>query len=115
MLAEATNYSTNFSGWDGWAVFFAGAGAIVLLGATARLLMPEHRKSVVGRLVCGLILLSFGLGYRIDWAWVWPTVMIVIGVVILQGVFFGCPDEHASNDQSGRMPHIEPEREICHE
>ena len=114
MLAEATNYSVNFSGWDGWAIFFTGVGLIVLLGATARLAIPEHRKSVAGRLACGLILLSFGLGDRIDWEWVWPTVMIVIGVTILRGVFFGSPDEHASNDQSGQMPSIEPERETCH-
>lgn len=114
ILAEATNYSANFSGWDGWAVFFAGAGVIVLLGATVRVVIPEHRKSVAGHLVCGLILLSFGLGDQIDWEWVWPMVMIAIGVTILRGLFVGSPDEHASNDQSGQMPNVGAERQTCH-
>lgn len=61
-----TDYSPNVTGWDGWAVFFAGAEVIVLLGATVRLLIPEHRESAAGYLVCGPILLSFGLGDQID-------------------------------------------------
>lgn len=83
LLAETTDFAANFSWWSGWAVFFAGAGAIVLLGAIIRLLIPEHRRPVVGSLIFGFILLGVGLGGLVGWSWVWPLVLIAIALIIL--------------------------------
>ena len=87
LLAQATNFATNLSWWDGWAVFFTGAGVIVLVKATLRLLIPDHRRSWVGDLICGLILLGFGLADQINWGWVLPVVLVTIGLIILRRTF----------------------------
>ncbi|MFQ5906564.1 MAG: hypothetical protein ACE5JA_08325 [bacterium] len=83
LLAETTNYAANFSWWDGWGVFFTGAGVIVLLG----LLIPTHRFRWVCSLIFGSILLAIGLGGLVDWGWLWPLVLFVIGVIILKAAF----------------------------
>ena len=86
LLAEATDYAANFSGWNGWAVFFTGAGVIVLLGATIRLLLlPEHRRPMAGHLLCGLMLLTIGMGHEV--VWLWPLLLMGIGVAILGRAF----------------------------
>ena len=84
LLARASNFETNLNGWDGWAVFLTGTGVIVLLKSVLRLLIPEHRRAWVGDLTCGLILLGFGLGDRVNWSWVWPVLLITIGLIILR-------------------------------
>jgi hypothetical protein len=56
----------------------------VLLKALLRLLIPEHRRPWVGDLICGLILLGFGLGDQVNWSWVWPVLLITIGLIILR-------------------------------
>ena len=65
LLAETTGFAADYTWWDGWAVFFTGAGAITLTATLFRLLMPEYRRPWVGSLIFGLILLSVGIG---DWA-----------------------------------------------
>ncbi len=87
ILAGATNFAANFSWWDGWAVFFTGAGIIVLVEVAFRMLLPAYRKSVVGNLIFGLILLAIGLGGLVGWIWVWPLVLVAIAAVILRGAF----------------------------
>lgn len=85
LLAEAKNFSANFSWWDGWAVFFTGAGVIVLTQVVIRLLIPNFRKKVVSGLIFGLILLGIGLGDLLDLFW--PLVLIAIGIIILLRMF----------------------------
>jgi hypothetical protein len=87
LLARTSNFETNLNWWDGWAVFFTGAGVIVLLKAVLRILVPEHRRPWVGDLICGLILLGFGLGDQVNWSWVWPVLLITIGLIILRRAF----------------------------
>ena len=84
ILAGATNFAANYSWWDGWAVFFTGAGVIVLIEVAVRMFLPEYRRGVVSNLVFGLILLAIGLGGLVGWAWVWPMALIAIAVVILR-------------------------------
>jgi hypothetical protein len=84
LLARASNFETNLNWWDGWAVFLTGAGVIVLLKAGLRFLIPEHRRPWVADLICGLILLGFGLGDHVNWTWVWPVFLITIGLTILR-------------------------------
>lgn len=88
ILAETTDYKENFSWWEGWAVFFAGAGAIVLLGTLIRLLKPEHRRPVIGGLIFGLILLGIGLGGLVGAGWVWVVILLVLASIILISAFF---------------------------
>lgn len=84
MLADATKFSENFSWWDGWGVFFAGVGIIVIIGTVIRMLIPEYKRSPVGGFVFGFILLGIGLG---GWDWIWPLAFIAIAVTILVSVF----------------------------
>jgi cation transport ATPase len=87
ILAEATGYKDHFSWWQGWAVFFAGAGAILLLAAFYRVLVPEHRRSVAGSVIIGLVLLGIGLGSLISWSYIWVVILIVIALLILLRAF----------------------------
>jgi len=87
LLAEVTHYKDNFYWWEGWAVFFAGAGIILLLTAFYRLLVPAHRRAMGGTLIVGLVFLGIGLGDLISWTYVWVAILIVIALVILLRAF----------------------------
>lgn len=75
-----------FEGDDGWAVFAWGVAAIFVVGALLRLAVPRWRQSVGGAFIVGVIAagVGFGLWYD-DWDFVWPVVIIAIGVGILAG------------------------------
>lgn len=77
---------TTLSGWD---LVFIGAGAILLLEAAARLLVPAYRKPIVGNLVLGIIFLSIGLGDLVSWDLIWPLAIIIIGLSLLLRGFTG--------------------------
>lgn len=76
----------NVSWWKGWAVFIVGTGVILLLKALVRL-RPEYRRPIGGTIVIGLILLGVGLGDMVGWNYIWPVILIVIGVVLVSWVF----------------------------
>ncbi len=75
LLADITGYGPSFSWWNGWAVFFVGAGVLVLLGTLIRLLVPEFRRKLILSLIFGIILLAIELGDLASW--VWPLVLVV--------------------------------------
>ena len=85
LLAENTYYSSIFPWWDGWFVFFAGAGIIVLIVAVLRALVPAFRRRVMTTFVIGFILLSIGLGELFDL--LWPFLLISVGIIILVRAF----------------------------
>jgi hypothetical protein len=89
ILAETTDYAKDHfpSWWEGWAVFFAGAGAVLLLTSFYRVLVPEHRRSVAGNVIIGLVLLGIGLGSLISWNYIWVIILIVIAIMILLRAF----------------------------
>ncbi|MBN1572160.1 MAG: hypothetical protein JW984_03070 [Deltaproteobacteria bacterium] len=87
LLAESTDYVANFYWWDGWFVFFAGAGIIVLIQAVVRALVPAFRRRVITTFVIGFILLSIGLGEL--FGLLWPFLLISIGIIILVRSFVG--------------------------
>jgi hypothetical protein len=87
IVGETTTFKDHFSWWEGWAVFFSGAGAIFLLTAFYRLLVPEHRRSVAGNVILGLVFLGIGLGELISWNYIWVIVLVVIALVILLRAF----------------------------
>ncbi len=86
LLAESTGFAANYSWWDGWSVFFAGAGVITLLGVVIRLL-AGHKWKMGGSLIIGFILLGIGLDGLTDVVWIWPLVLFGIAFVILLGAF----------------------------
>ncbi|MFB0533096.1 MAG: hypothetical protein ACETVU_05440 [Desulfatiglandales bacterium] len=86
LLAQITNYAANFSWWNGWAVFFTGAGVIALSGVVIRQIIPKYPSPSIWDLLFGLFLLGIGSGGLIgDWFWV--LVLFIIGVVILLSAF----------------------------
>ncbi len=84
IIATQTAITANIVWWDGWAVFFAGAGVIVLIETAVRLLLPVYRKGIAASLIFGFILIGFGLGGLIGWVWVWPVVLVVVAATILK-------------------------------
>jgi peptidoglycan/LPS O-acetylase OafA/YrhL len=90
ILAEATGFADDSFGdwWEAWAMFFAGFGAIVLLGTFYRMMVPEHRRPIAGGLIFGFILLGVGMGELLDsWNYVWVVVLIAIALIILFNAF----------------------------
>ena len=76
-------------GLEWWAVGFLGAGAIVLIGVGARLLVPAWRRPITGGLILGLIFIGIGLGGITDgWVVVGPLVLIGIGIAGLAAYIF---------------------------
>ncbi len=73
----------------GWSIFMVGAGAIILLTALYRALMPEHRRPLLGALILGIILLGVGAGDLVSWSEniIWVIVLLVIAFGILLAAF----------------------------
>ena len=87
-LAGTTNLF-NYN-WDrhGWSIFLLGVGVILIVKVIIRSLIPEYRRSVGGSLIIGIILVGVGLGDLGGWNYVWPIVLIAIGLfIVLRGVF----------------------------
>ena len=72
-----------FEGFEAWNLVFLGAGIILLLQIVYRLLVPEHRRPVLGAVILAVIFLSIGLGGLASAAIIWPTVIILLGVFVL--------------------------------
>jgi len=83
LLANLVNFAG--TSWDGWAVFFTGAG-LILLGATIiRHMVPAYRRpGLILGWIFGFVLLSIGLGDTM--AWIWALILAVIGFSILKGL-----------------------------
>jgi len=72
IVAEVTNFANNFAWWNGWSVFFIGAGIISLIQVIIRLLIPKYRIKWMGNLIGTGILFTLGFslgeweGFRLD-------------------------------------------------
>jgi hypothetical protein len=87
LLAGTTNFTANYSWWDGWGVFFTGAAVITLIETVIRLQIPAYRGKWVGSLIWACILLAIGLGAWERAGWIWVLVLFAIGVIILREAF----------------------------
>jgi hypothetical protein len=88
LLAANMGLFDRFEGIDGWEVFFAGAGLLLLLEVLFRLLVPAYRQPVIGNIILGIIFLSIGLGGLLNWGVIWGIAVILIGAYLLfSGLF----------------------------
>lgn len=89
ILAQITDFSANFEWWNGWAVFFIGAGIITLVETAFRLVVPKYRRRWAPCLVWAFIMLAIGFGSG-GWeipGWFWVLALALVGIVILIGAF----------------------------
>lgn len=86
IVASYTDFSTDYDWWDGWGVFFVGAGVIVLAEAAIRLLVARYRSKLAWTFVWGVVSLSIGLGTLYSSAWL-ALALVAVAVAILAGAF----------------------------
>ena len=86
VVATYTDFSTDYDWWDGWAVFFVGAGVIVLAEAMIRLSVPAYRSKWGWNLFWGTVFLALGLGGLAHSAW-YALPLVAIAIVILKDAF----------------------------
>jgi hypothetical protein len=84
VLASSTTWHESYEWWDGWGVFFIGAGVVVTAEAFIRLTMPEYRWKVGWTLMWGIIFLSFGLSVFYGPAWL-ALVLVALAVATVVG------------------------------
>jgi len=57
-----------------------GLGSIFLIDAIIRGFIPQFRRSVLDRIIPGIILIAVGFGFLLGFGDFWPIVLIVVGV-----------------------------------
>jgi hypothetical protein len=87
LLARTTGFMDGFDWFETWPVFLLGWGAIMLIQAVARGLMPGQRWWAPGSLIFGFILIGVGLGWLFSWGYVAPVVLFAIAATILFSAF----------------------------
>jgi len=87
LLARTTGFMDGFEWFEAWPVFLLGWGAIMLIQAIARGLMPGQRWWAPGSLIFGFILIGVGLGWLFSWGYVAPVVLFAIAATILFSAF----------------------------
>jgi len=71
-----------------WNLIALGVGVILLLETIVRLLLPEFRRNVGGSLIVAAVFIGIGLGGWFDWNFLWPVILIAVGVnLLLKGLF----------------------------
>jgi len=68
---------------DGWDLFFAGAGLILLGEVAIRLLLPAYSGPIIGTIIIAAVFLAIGLGGLLNWGLIWGLIIIGIGVYVL--------------------------------
>jgi hypothetical protein len=63
---------------QGWSLFFRGAGALVLVELAIRVLVPQHRRDLLGTFVLAAFLLWLGGS-----ALLWPIILVMVGASIM--------------------------------
>lgn len=68
-----------------WSLISLGAGVIILLEVLVRLLIPAFRRHVTGSLIVAAVFIGIGLGNWVNWNFIWPIILIGVGIVVLVG------------------------------
>jgi len=66
-----------------WNLIALGAGAIILLEAIARLLLPTYRRHSGSTLIVAAVFIGLGLGGWFSWSYLWPLILIAVGINVL--------------------------------
>jgi len=86
------NLDLGFIRWgDWWAWFLLGIGGIFILEAIVRLVVPDYRRPVGGKIIAGVVLLIIGASgtfLPFDFDQLWPLIPIAVGLAILFGGLF---------------------------
>lgn len=84
-------YFHSFKDWTHfgvWNLVALGAGVILVVETIARLLMPIYRRRVGGSLIMAAVFIGVGLGGWFSWNYMWPIILIAVGVnILLKGIF----------------------------
>ncbi len=71
-----------------WSLVFLGSGIVFLIASLVRRLAPAYRRPVGGNLVIGMICLGIGIGDLFHWAYIWPILLLLLGISFLaSGIF----------------------------
>ena len=73
----------DFGSFGVWNLIALGAGVILVLETIARLLIPQFRRNVGGSLIVAAVFIGIGLGGWFNWSYLWPVILIAVGVNIL--------------------------------
>ena len=82
-LAISNSWAWNFTHFGVWNLIALGAGAILIVEAAVRLAVPELRHNMGGSLIGGIVLIGVGLGGWFSWSYLWPLILIAVGVNVL--------------------------------
>lgn len=82
LLAENVNLLDNLL-LDAGDLILVGGGVIVLGIVLIRLLIPAYRRPVLGSVIFAFVLLALGLGDLASWKLIWPSVIILLGLILL--------------------------------
>ncbi len=66
-----------------WSLIFLGTGAVFLVAALVRWLSPAYRRPAGGNLFIAAICLGIGVGDLFDWVYVWPLLLLALGIFFL--------------------------------
>lgn len=66
-----------------WNLIALGAGAILILETVVRMLVPDFRRHIGGSLITGVVFIGLGLGGWFSWSYLWPLILIAVGVNVL--------------------------------
>ena len=88
VVAHYSGFGDDLDWWDGWGVFWTGAGAIVLIETIFRFAMPQYRSKWGWTLFWGSAFLAIGLGELASPIW-YALPLLAIAAVILRGAFAG--------------------------
>jgi hypothetical protein len=86
VVGTYSSFSDDLSWWNGWGVFFTGAGVIVLVETVFRLLMPRYVSKWGWTLFWGAAFLAIGLGEVASPVW-FALPLAAVAVLILVGTF----------------------------
>src|SRR4030065_2010539 len=78
-------------GLEVWELIFLGAGVLILIEVSVRLLVPAYRKPVGGSLILAIVFLSIGLQGFVAGNLIWAVGLILIGVYVLLRVVMRRP------------------------
>jgi len=64
-----------------------GAGVILIMEVIARLLIPAFHRQVGGSLIVAVVFIGAALGNIFGWGFIWPFILIAVGVgILLSGI-----------------------------